>query len=268
MGILGGPGAARLRTTAFSLVEVLVVVGILAILVTLGYGAISNLRDSGNVAASTSNLRQISVAALAYAADHDATLPPHAIFDPALGENREWCYGYFQFDTANALAQGILGPYLEDAENILRCRVWEARPEVQSMFQSVGKPGLLGFGYNGLNLSTPVPPENSPDGQAGHYRGHPLASVSRPSRTVMFATSAMPYGPNAAPQEMIWGPDHVVRQPCVRLVTDTHALVAFVDGSVRTVRAIPETQPTSDGVVLGMIDLDEDGVADVDIWKK
>jgi hypothetical protein len=245
-----------------------VVVAILALLATLGYGAVSNFRDSANVAASSSNLRQLAIAALTYAADHNATLPPHAVYDPELGQNREWCYGYFQFDTANALAEGILGPYLDDAESVLRCRVWQARADVQKMFKAGGKPGLLGYGYNGLNLSSLVPAAEAPGGQAGHYQGHPLASVADQSRTVMFATSAMPFGKSAAPQEMIWGPDHVIKQPCVRLVTDDQALVAFVDGSVRPVRAIPKTQPTSDGVILGELDLDEDGQADVGIWKK
>lgn len=258
----------RRHSRAFSVVELLVVVVILSVLLVVGYGAVSKSLQSAGVTASSSNLRQLALAALAYATENNATLPPHAIFDPALGQNREWCYGYFQFNTSNALAHGILGPYLNDAEKVLRCPVWQALPEVQRMFEAGGKPGLLGYGYNGLNLSALVPRQHSPGRQAGHYQGYPLGAVSDPTKTVMFATSAQRFGQNAAPQEMIWGPDHVIRTPCIRLVNESHAIVAFVDGSVRMVKAVNQTPPTRDGVVLGQLDLDEDGSAEVEIWKK
>jgi len=261
------PSAKRGRA-GFTLVEILAVIAILSVLLAILIPVVGSVRERSQVAASSSNLRQIGAAALLYTSANKGRLVPHAIFDPDLGENREWCYGYFQTDTENALAEGILGEYLANAEEVLRCPRWEPTEQIQNLVKLAGKPGFLGYGYNGLNLSRMLPPEQSPEGQAGHYRGYPLATVSNPSETVMFATSAQEFGGPAGPQEMIWGPDHVVKQACVRLVTDSEALVCFVDGSVRAVAAIPIEGPTEDGVVLGHLDADQDGQADSNIWKR
>jgi len=252
----------------FTLVELLVVIAVVAILMTIAIPSVQRVRERGKIAGSTSNLRQIGAGALLYVATNGNRMVPHAIFDPEIMENREWCFAYFQPDEENAFAGGVLGDYLNDAAEVLVCPVWQADESVQAMFEAGGKPGSLGYGYNGLNLSVMQPPENSPEGQGGHYQGHPMATIDNPTMTVMFTTSGQPFGRVAAPQEMIWGPDHVVSQPPVRLVTDSEALVCFVDGSVRLAPAIPVEGPFDDGVLLGYLDLDEDNTADVDIWHR
>ncbi|HEY3267550.1 MAG TPA: DUF1559 domain-containing protein [Armatimonadota bacterium] len=64
----------------FSLVELLVVVAIVAILAAMLFPAFARARDRGNEAACLSNLRQLGVAAQAYADDHDGFMPPgHAV---------------------------------------------------------------------------------------------------------------------------------------------------------------------------------------------
>jgi prepilin-type processing-associated H-X9-DG protein len=76
---------------AVTITELLVVVVIVAVLVGLVIPAVSKIRDYGDRTACLENLRQIGVATLLYAGDHDQTLPVvepypfHPILDPQEG---------------------------------------------------------------------------------------------------------------------------------------------------------------------------------------
>jgi prepilin-type processing-associated H-X9-DG protein/prepilin-type N-terminal cleavage/methylation domain-containing protein len=63
----------RLRRLAFTLVELLVVVGIIAVLLSLLLPTLGRVRDEAKRAACMSNLRQVGSAMLMYAADNDQT---------------------------------------------------------------------------------------------------------------------------------------------------------------------------------------------------
>ncbi len=75
----------RQADSGFALVEILVVVGILAILSSLLLPAMRNAIASANRARCQSNLRQIAVALLNYTADHNGLFPvaaPHELGGP------------------------------------------------------------------------------------------------------------------------------------------------------------------------------------------
>lgn len=59
----------------FSLVEILVVIGIVAVLAALLFPVIARARDAGKVPVCISNLRQIGAATALYQSDHDGALP-------------------------------------------------------------------------------------------------------------------------------------------------------------------------------------------------
>jgi prepilin-type N-terminal cleavage/methylation domain-containing protein/prepilin-type processing-associated H-X9-DG protein len=64
------------RQRAFTLVELLVVIGIIALLIALLMPALSKARRNARDVACQSNLRQIGLALNAYAADNKGSLPP------------------------------------------------------------------------------------------------------------------------------------------------------------------------------------------------
>jgi len=66
----------RARVKAFTLVEILVVIGIIALLIGILVPTISKAREASRTAACLSNLRQLTTAAFNYAADHNHYIVP------------------------------------------------------------------------------------------------------------------------------------------------------------------------------------------------
>src|SRR3954454_2794384 len=64
----------RLRTRAFTLVELLVVIGIIAILIAVLMPALSRARDQANSVKCSANMRTMMLAALMFAQDHKGCL--------------------------------------------------------------------------------------------------------------------------------------------------------------------------------------------------
>jgi prepilin-type N-terminal cleavage/methylation domain-containing protein/prepilin-type processing-associated H-X9-DG protein len=69
------PPSSR-RRRGFTLVELLVVIGVIALLIAILLPALAKARRSARDVACQSNLRQIGLALNAYAADHKGSLPP------------------------------------------------------------------------------------------------------------------------------------------------------------------------------------------------
>ena len=74
--LLSGEPSTAQGIKAFTLVELLVVIGIIGLLAALLMPALSAMTQRSNMAKSSGNLRQIGTAMMAYASDHDGYMPP------------------------------------------------------------------------------------------------------------------------------------------------------------------------------------------------
>lgn len=236
-----------LAKQGFTLVELLVSVAIIAVLFAFGTMAGKTVFQRSKETQCLSNLRQLGLAAMAYSAEHDSQMVPHAIFDESQGENREWCYGYGAGDPEQALKEGILGPYLQDAQRILNDPTFSYRGSPMEMVSTVpprSRPTTFGYGYNGFFLSRKMT-------SYGHWMGYPLATVEKPNETVLFATSGESAGGEVKPYENIWPRTRLSRR-VVRAVDGKNAFVCWVSGGVSKV-AITRIQDYK-GTKLGHIE--------------
>lgn len=90
---VGSPGAWR-RGSAFgySLVELLVVLAILLVVAAVGTTVVSRVIVSANLAKCLSNQRQIGLAILHYANDHEGELPPTTHTTGGFRRDRAWIF--------------------------------------------------------------------------------------------------------------------------------------------------------------------------------
>ncbi|MFW6039210.1 MAG: type II secretion system protein [bacterium] len=94
---------ATFKRTGFTLIELLVVISIIALLIAILLPALKQARDLARRTQCLSQIRQLNLAANAYAVDHDGILPAHQIrskqwnHDTARasrGARALWEYGY------------------------------------------------------------------------------------------------------------------------------------------------------------------------------
>src|SRR5687768_14797842 len=118
----------RTKTGGFTLVELLVVIGIIALLVSILLPALGRARDQANRVACLSNIRQIGMAFRMYASDNKDKCPMAAplSFPDRVGDWIHWQQGI----NGAGLATSAIAPYLSSGngpargsalEKIFRC---------------------------------------------------------------------------------------------------------------------------------------------------
>src|SRR3954469_7489090 len=88
MFLMHAKSRTRARAKAFTLVEILVVIGIVALLIGILVPTVSKARESSKTAACLWNLRQLTPAAYNYAADHNNYIIP--VGNSAVGGDSYW----------------------------------------------------------------------------------------------------------------------------------------------------------------------------------
>lgn len=145
----------------FTLVELLVVVGIVAILIALFFPALVGARRQAQTVRCLSNQRQLMAAMLTYAADHDEQLPFEGWIGGAsypTAKIKNWLFNPVVAGlppaSASGVRTGLLWPYLKD-EKIYRCPIDDG-PWQPNSIQNVTSYVLNGAltNYNNQSIQT------------------------------------------------------------------------------------------------------------------
>ena len=165
-----------MQRRAFTLVELIVVLGILMVLAGLTMSGIAGARKSAQSAMCLSNLRQLAVAAADYASRYDLSYPPAQwsdAVDPAL--TRGWDY--------TRRGATVLGPGL----------LWSgaSSPAVQQCPSFDGRSQSPGDPYTGYNYNTSYIGRGSGEGPPVR-----VSAVKQPARTVLFGDGQWSLGAN------------------------------------------------------------------------
>ena len=80
-------------TSGFTLVELLVVIGIIALLISILLPALNRARESANKVKCASNMRQVGIGTRLYAQDNKDYIPYSVVFSPAYGGMPVQTYG-------------------------------------------------------------------------------------------------------------------------------------------------------------------------------
>lgn len=162
--------------SAFTLVELLVVIAVIGILSALLLPALARAQSKGQSIACLNNLRQLAIATQLYADDFQGRLPYNlgaadTKNSVRYGGFRNWANNVMSWeldeDNTNTtwLAKGGLGPYLSGKTEIFSCPAdravsesqrnagWTHRVRSYSMNAMVGNAGS--FSYEGYNSNNP-----------------------------------------------------------------------------------------------------------------
>ena len=101
----------RIKCVAFTLIEMLVVIGVIMILAAILMPALSRAKESGRVARCASNLRQLHLAAMNYANDSGGTLPVAVSRWIPNSDGTSWTLSQGWVHWANIPAAGTAGTY-------------------------------------------------------------------------------------------------------------------------------------------------------------
>ncbi len=231
------------QKSGFTLVELLMVIGILALLFTLTFGAVRHFYHAASLAVSSNNLRQLTVGAITYLGDHDMQFWKYRENVP--GEGIRWWYGFESMASLGAGEgsrtfdpnDGPLGGYIPaglmpDPSFALTGRAFKPKYRF----------GYIGIAYNVLLADHEG---NRMRGWMGVGTPVRLSALSNPERVVMFATSAQvntfqsPASPSNPMIEEFYGIDDV--EVTVHFRHRGKALVAFASGAVGHLEMHPST---------------------------
>ncbi len=224
----------------FTLIEMLVVVAILAVLISLTVRSVSRGILSAQQAQSMSNLRQLVMANLAYATEHQRFAPADDQWN-----TRRWHGARTSIDAPFDPTQGFLSDYLGMSRQVTQCPLFQEMNRGSQTFEE----GTGGYGYNSSYIGGR--PGGGYDSQGNRVSARPTQIAN--AQTIMFSTSAYATGNSvqeyAYTEPPFWdfgnGPVSHRPSPTTHFRFNRHALVGWVDGSVSRVKMAPRAAGTN-----------------------
>ena len=216
-----------MKTRGFTLIELLVVIAIIAILAAMLFPVFASAREAARKAACLANLKQLTLAMLMYADDHDGYFVP--AMDAA--SLTRWHGARTSPSDPFDPTRGPIYPYLKSRE-IKECPTFRGFARGSMAFEQ----GTGGYGYNGQYVG-----------------GSPVASwpamlqpaheveIENPAQTIMLTDAAfldqdgnlIEYSFCEAPYWEAWG---AKADPSTHFRHSGVASVAFCDGHVKVMK--------------------------------
>jgi type II secretory pathway pseudopilin PulG len=179
-------GPRRGSRFGFSVVELIVVVSIIATLLGLLLPVLSGVRSAGRGALCQSNLRQMSIAAEAYATKYRA-YPAALRYDNSGGVFKQVAWDWVKTINGDIISPGPLWQFTGNPDRVMQC------PEYLGSNASSGDP------FTGFNYSTYIggeePFNTSPSWSKVRDGASPF-QIRRPGQTAMFGLGGYKGGTN------------------------------------------------------------------------
>ncbi len=221
----------RQSQSAFTLVELLITISIISLLLAILLPSLSSAREQARTTVCASNIRQITIANLAYSIDHNDHLCPGA--KNFLTNLHRW-HGSRPFvNQPFNPTSGPLVPYLSADKKIRNCPTFRRFSEFATNAFELGNGG---YGYNnaflGRQLKKITPTLYTVESDQS---GVSLTRVHAPANTLLFADAAF-----AATQPIEYSfaeprfhPEYPARtDPSIHFRHQNNANVAWSDGHV------------------------------------
>jgi prepilin-type processing-associated H-X9-DG protein len=257
----------RAERRPFSLIELLVVIGVIAILSGLLFTAISKARARAKGISCVNNLSQMSKANASYSVDYGYNMPTYASGMSGPSQPGKLWVGYRMNSSDIDISRGFMGEYLAGGEgreagpgltDLLICPGWPVPiPDRNNVAKGAGY-GHNSYGVGSWTYASASRKEGSekeivgavsptaivsPEYPAGNTLGAGLKAerVTKPSRTVIFSDACTVLNATSLqamsfvyPRYSFDGVSNLTRRDNVHFRHAGLASVAWVDGHVTT----------------------------------